>query len=100
MIKKKTMYEASDGTLLPSRDAAQTYEDMVELYEYVDENNIYCTHNHGNIGADDLRLWLAGNPRIFIKLLPKEDDDPTPYCAGCGAMTVHHCDCGPIAENN
>jgi hypothetical protein len=26
--------------------------------------------------------------------------DPTPWCAGCGAMKRKDCDCGPIAENN
>lgn len=29
-----------------------------------------------------------------------EDIDPTPWCAGCGAMKQKDCDCGPIAENN
>lgn len=28
------------------------------------------------------------------------DNDPTPWCAGCGSMTQAGCDCGPIAENN
>ena len=28
-----------------------------------------------------------------------EEDDPTPWCAGCGSMTKAGCDCGPIAEN-
>jgi hypothetical protein len=28
-----------------------------------------------------------------------DDYDPTPYCAGCGAMNASGCDCGPIAEN-
>jgi len=27
------------------------------------------------------------------------EDDPTPWCAGCGSMTKSGCDCGPIAEN-
>jgi hypothetical protein len=26
--------------------------------------------------------------------------DPTPWCAGCGAMIASKCTCGPIAENN
>lgn len=30
----------------------------------------------------------------------QEDDDPTPWCAGCGAMTAEKCDCGPIADHN
>jgi hypothetical protein len=27
------------------------------------------------------------------------DQDPTPWCSGCGAMKKAQCDCGPIAEN-
>jgi hypothetical protein len=30
---------------------------------------------------------------------PDEDEDPTPWCSGCGAMKRADCDCGPIAEN-
>ena len=29
-----------------------------------------------------------------------KDDDPTPWCHGCKAMTQDACDCLPIAENN
>lgn len=32
--------------------------------------------------------------------VPEPDNDPTPWCAGCGSMTQPGCDCGPIAENN
>ena len=28
-----------------------------------------------------------------------DEYDPTPYCAGCGAMARAKCDCGPIADN-
>jgi hypothetical protein len=27
------------------------------------------------------------------------DDDPTPWCAACGAKAPKQCHCGPIAEN-
>ena len=30
----------------------------------------------------------------------EEEDDPTPYCIGCGAMNSHQCNCGPIADNH
>lgn len=29
-----------------------------------------------------------------------EDDDPSPYCQYCGAMTEAGCKCGPIADNH
>jgi len=29
-----------------------------------------------------------------------EEDDPTPYCSGCGSMTMKGCECGPIADND
>jgi len=29
-----------------------------------------------------------------------ENYDPTPWCAGCGAMKQKDCHCGPIAEND
>lgn len=31
---------------------------------------------------------------------PECDDDPTPWCNGCGAVAEPNCFCGPIAENN
>jgi heme/copper-type cytochrome/quinol oxidase subunit 2 len=30
----------------------------------------------------------------------KPDNDPTPWCHGCGAMKQRDCDCGPIADND
>lgn len=75
MIKKKTMYEASDGTLLPSRDAAQTYNDMLDLYAYVDKNPIVAyagQHASDEVGGAALQKWLRDNPRVFIKLLPED----------------------------
>ena len=30
----------------------------------------------------------------------EDDEDPTPWCHQCGAMTRERCDCGPIAEND
>lgn len=29
-----------------------------------------------------------------------EEQDPTPWCSGCGSMTQEGCNCGPIADNN
>lgn len=28
-----------------------------------------------------------------------EEDDPTPWCNGCGAMRESDCHCGPLAQN-
>lgn len=27
------------------------------------------------------------------------DEDPTPWCHGCGAKKKADCECGPLAEN-
>lgn len=40
------------------------------------------------------RRWTGAN-----FLFDYDDDDPTPYCAACGAMSRKDCHCGPIAEN-
>ena len=83
MIKKKTMYEASDGTLLPSRDAAQTYNDMIDLYDYVDRHPI-SVYDHpsvdGVVDGAALQVWLRANPCIFMIYLhggetPQGQDD-------------------------
>lgn len=29
----------------------------------------------------------------------EDDQDPTPWCSGCGSMRKADCDCGPIAGN-
>jgi hypothetical protein len=29
-----------------------------------------------------------------------DDYDPTPWCAGCGALKPQHCHCGEIAPND
>ena len=80
MIKKVTMYEASDGTLLPDYDAAQIYNDMLDLFAYIDKNMIepYAgSHVAEHITGAALKLWLKDNPRIYLRLLPedaKEED--------------------------
>jgi hypothetical protein len=39
-------------------------------------------------------------PDEFCSLACYENYDPTPWCAGCGAMKQKDCHCGPIAEND
>jgi hypothetical protein len=35
-----------------------------------------------------------------LQELPRaEDEDPTPWCAGCGARRPRDCHCGPLAGN-
>jgi hypothetical protein len=34
-----------------------------------------------------------------LQELPRADEDPTPWCAGCGARGPRDCHCGPMAEN-
>jgi hypothetical protein len=29
-----------------------------------------------------------------------QEEDPTPWCHGCGAMDKDDCYCGPIADNH
>jgi hypothetical protein len=46
--------------------------------------------------AREALAWQAERQRE-----PGEDDeDPTPWCQHCGAMTRERCGCGPIAEND
>jgi len=70
MIKKVTMYEASDGTQHTSKDAAIWHEQQIDLQSYIDENPIYGTGGYSD--GKDLMIWLKDNPRVFIKLLPEE----------------------------
>ena len=38
---------------------------------------------------------------LLIKLIEEQaDEDPTPWCHVCGAMTQPNCHCGPIAESD
>lgn len=72
MPKKITQYEARDGTKHNSMDAAVTYEGMLDLYEYVDQNNIYGGSSESSIDGQAFGLWIQAHPRIFVKLLPDE----------------------------
>jgi hypothetical protein len=35
-----------------------------------------------------------------FELVTQTEEDPTPWCHGCGAMLQADCHCGPIAENH
>lgn len=35
-----------------------------------------------------------------ISSLEVEEEDPTPYCTGCGAGRMRDCHCGPRADND
>lgn len=72
MPKKITQYEAKDGTRHNSMDAAVTYEGMLDLYKYVDDNHIYCGSSESSVDGQAFGLWLQSNPRIFVKLLPAD----------------------------
>lgn len=53
-------------------------------------------------------LWIAAFEAYAIALVAQggheppngDDDDPTPWCAVCGAKTPDRCDCGPRAAND
>lgn len=44
-----------------------------------------CTYPNCNEASDEVQY--------------DSDDDPTPWCNGCGAMRKSDCHCGPYAEN-
>lgn len=76
MAKKITKYEARDGTLHSSMDAANQYENLLDLYVYLDENPIYCGTEYP-VKGQDFGLWLKDQPRVFVMLLPDEHGSPT-----------------------
>lgn len=39
------------------------------------------------------RWWMLGHESVG-------DDDPTPWCHVCGAMSEKNCNCGPYARNH
>jgi hypothetical protein len=64
-----------------------------------------------------LRCHITGNPcgtdTVMIGAKPdcpaceeyarnrgEVEEDPTPWCHGCGSMTEKDCHCGPICENH
>lgn len=52
--------------------------------------------------AKMLQEILGDEVEVFVVLgatSELEEEDPTPWCAGCGAMERADCDCGPIAAN-
>ena len=73
MATKKTMWIARDGTMHSYQDSAETYEGLLDIYAYIDDNPIYCG-TETPVKGQDFGLWLKDQPRIFIKLLPEEKD--------------------------
>ena len=73
MVKKITVWEASDGTHLPSKDEANFYELKLELRNYIDDHPIYGQDAGCRIDGPEFLLWINKHPRIYITLLPKED---------------------------
>lgn len=54
-------------------------------------------------------MVIVGLGAVFVVALPivmllsmvsvTPEQDPTPWCSGCGAMRKADCHCGPIADN-
>jgi len=53
---------------------------------------------HSHLHERTKRPILVDKNSEFYRV-EREEEDPTPWCHGCGAMTAATCDCGPIAEN-
>lgn len=54
-------------------------------------------------------MWFSGNAgdqrcdecRAVVNAVEVlQDDDPTPWCANCGAKFSHQCKCPPRADND
>lgn len=89
---KKTVYVAHDGTNHNSLDAAIIYENLLDLYDFVDKNPIY-NGSKNPVKGQEFGLWLKDHPRIFVKLLPVDvpeqhhaiNPPPAPQCPNCGS---------------
>lgn len=45
--------------------------------------------------------WEDSNfPKGTLIKVEEVEEDPTPWCAACGAKECKYCNCGPIAEND
>ena len=66
---EKKVWEAKDGTTHETREDAVVYEELMDLYKYVDEHPIYGGHSESAIDGQALGLWLKDNPSIYMKYL-------------------------------
>lgn len=73
MVKKVTVWEASDGFQLPTEEQANFYENKLELQNYIDDNPLYSNDQNRSINGADFLLWVKKHPRIYVTLLPEED---------------------------
>ena len=77
------------------------HEDGVEFIS----SSIVSGRDYDRVVAENAalieRLRIVGKERDAAIDAAREGDeeDPTPWCSACGAMTKAKCGCGPIAEN-
>ena len=77
MVKKKIMWEATDGSLHATEGLAEQASNLADLQDYVDEHPLMSVGGDRIDGAD-LVLWMKENDRIYIQLLPEYPQNPTP----------------------
>ncbi len=73
MSEEITVWKASDGSTFNSKIEADHHEIQLDIFNYISDNPIYTITNH--ITGNEFNKWLKDNPRIFIQLLPEENDD-------------------------
>ena len=76
MVKKVTMWEATDGSLHATEGLAEQASNLADLQDYVDQNPIICFDH--SVSGSDLVSWLKKQDRIYIQLLPEHPQNPTP----------------------
>lgn len=62
---------------------------LSNYYSELEETEPLRDYMHWCMTQHDIQSWLP----LF------EQEDPTPWCSGCGARHQKDCDCGPIANN-
>ena len=66
---EKKVWEAKDGTTHKTRDLAVAYEELLDIYDYVDRNPIFCGSSEAKVDGQAIGLWLKDNPSIYMKYL-------------------------------
>lgn len=84
--------------------------DFLNQLKALDLPSVECRRDHDGVSelswliqkmvgeklSDQYQDWEIYNGLVIMD----EDWDPTPLCAGCGAMLVKQCKCGPLADND
>ena len=85
MVTKKTVWIASDGSQHDYKSHAEFWDEIVALFEYIDDHPIYGNSDGCRVDGGEVKTWLDENPRIHMTLLP-EESVATPRCPECESI--------------